>query len=1131
MNLLFVNYGDFTSNSLNHIGGFARELQRRGHVCAVAVPAGLETLAAIPDPGFVAVTHADLAGGRPLFPDGRAADLLHAWTPRENVRRAALAYLHRHPATALVVHLEDNEAELAAAFAGEPFAALRQRGDHELRLLLPDGLSHPGRFGNFLRLAHGCTVIVDQLRAFVPDGVPAVRLLPGVDTAVYHPQAPDPALRTRLGLRPDERLLVYTGGTTFANLGDLRALYRALRLINDRGQPCRLVRTGINPPEYAAELDPLAPGLVIELGFVEKARLGPLLALADVLVQPGSGDAFNDFRLPSKVPEFLSMGRPVVLPRANLARELEHGREAWLLDTGAAEEIADACLALFADPTLAARLGADAGAFARTRFDLSANTDGLVAFYERVRSGARPVFDDPALPPDEDAVLAARLDASLGLRLRSWIQETGRLQEEAARQQQAIDNLNRTVEDLHRGLQAQRAEIARLEIARVYEESRVGAALAAARQEAVAHDSDHRTGETERKALQAERDRLADKVRRMSASLSWRITAPGRALRRWLLDPLVRRREARTAELAQAAAQRHPGNEAYYAWVQRYDRPSPPATERPLSAGGPGFVPLISVLMPVYNAPERWLRQAIESVIAQRFPDWELCIADDASPAPHVSVVLAEYARRDPRIRVVRRETNGHISAASNSALELASGEFVALLDHDDELPPHALACVAERIRAQPGVRVIYTDEDKIDEDGVRFCPHFKPDWNPDLLTSQNYLSHLVVYRTADARAVGGFRPGLEGSQDWDLALRITERTRAEDIAHIPRVLYHWRAIEGSTALHSGEKTYHVEAARRALAEHFQRRGRSVTLQPVRGDHWRVRHALPAALPLVSLVIPTRNRRDLLELCVGSLFARTTYPRYEIVVADNDSDDPELAACYERWAATGRFRVVPCPGPFNFSAIVNRAVAEVCGELVGLLNNDLEAINGDWLDEMAAHALRPEIGCVGARLYYPNDTLQHAGVITGLGGVAGHAFKHFPRDHPGNPQFRPHLAHNVSAVTAACLVLRRELFHAAGGFDEKNLRVAFNDVDFCLRVEALGVRNLYTPFAEFYHHESASRGHENSPEKIERFRSEIEWIKSRWGDRLLRDPAYNPNLTLDREDFSLAEPPRVPAPA
>jgi glycosyltransferase involved in cell wall biosynthesis len=535
--------------------------------------------------------------------------------------------------------------------------------------------------------------------------------------------------------------------------------------------------------------------------------------------------------------------------------------------------------------------------------------------------------------------------------------------------------------------------------------------------------------------------------------------------------------------------------------------------------------PLISVVMPVYQPPEQWLRRAIDSVREQLYPNWELCIADDASKGPEVRRVLEEYAAKDARIKVVFREKNGHISETSNSALELATGEFVALLDHDDELPAHALYLIAEEICAHPDVDLIYSDEDKIDVHGRRYNAYFKPDWDPDLFGSQNYFSHLGVYRTALVREVGGFRKGLEGSQDYDLALRCIEKT--DRVRHIPHVLYHWRAIEGSTAKAIGEKSYAQTAAERALKDHFAKIDSRIEVTPgVLPTVYRARRPLPVEMPLVSILIPTRDGYEILKRCIDSVIARTSYPNYEIVIVDNQSEDKATLAYFKELEQAGRARIVAYDAPFNYSAINNLAAREARGELLLLLNNDIETIHPDWLGEMVSQAVRPEIGAVGAKLLYPDNTLQHAGVITGIHSVAGHIYRRLARDFPGY-YGRAQMVQRMTVVTAACLLVRRSIYEEVGGLDAENLKVAFNDVDFCMRIAEAGYRNLYTPFAELHHHESYSRGNDDTPAKKARFDSEVRYMLERWGDELNQDPAYNPNLSLSSEYFDLAWPPRT----
>jgi glycosyltransferase involved in cell wall biosynthesis len=570
----------------------------------------------------------------------------------------------------------------------------------------------------------------------------------------------------------------------------------------------------------------------------------------------------------------------------------------------------------------------------------------------------------------------------------------------------------------------------------------------------------------------------------------------------------------------------------YAGWVARHDTLSAERieqlAERAARIADSG--PMISILLPTYQTPERWLRRCIESVQSQVYGNWQLCIADDASPDPRVVEVAREYAARDPRIEVVRRGANGHISEASNTALVLARGDFVALLDHDDELRPHALLEIAEAIHADPAVALVYSDEDKLDAEGRRYDPYFKPDFDPDLLRGQNYVCHFTAIRTSLVREAGGFRKGFEGSQDHDLILRCTERLLPSQVRHVPKVLYHWRAIPGSTALSRDAKDYASSAGARAVDEHLQRTQAGARVEELSHGHFRVRWPLPSPAPLVSLVVPTRDKVELLRMCVESILERSTYPAFELVVVDNQSSEPETLAYLRELESRERVRVLRYDRPFNYSAINNWAVAQCRGDVVGLVNNDIEAITPDWLEEMVSQAIRPDVGAVGAMLYYPDDTIQHAGVVLGVHGVAAHLYAGMPKGYPGHGG-RARVAQSLSAVTGACLLVRRAVYEQVGGLDQA-LAVAFNDIDFCLRLRAAGYRNVWTPFAELYHHESASRGSEDTDEKKRRFAAEVELMQERWGSALTADPAYNINLSLRSLTCELAVPPRgMPTPA
>ena len=582
---------------------------------------------------------------------------------------------------------------------------------------------------------------------------------------------------------------------------------------------------------------------------------------------------------------------------------------------------------------------------------------------------------------------------------------------------------------------------------------------------------------------------------------------------------------------AAQAALLQPGEEPYHGWLRLYD----PTDKATMAALGQkiedlGITTTFSVVMPVYNPPLDYLRQAIESVQAQVYPHWEICIADDASPNAAVRELLNELAAQDPRIKLVFREKNGHISAATNSALEIATGDYIALMDNDDLLPPHALAYMALAAHQHPQAGLIYSDEDKVTEDNVRQAPYFKCQFNYELFLSQNMISHFGVYRRSVLEEIGGFRVGYEGAQDWDLALRVIEKVGPENIVHVPRVLYHWRIFPGSTALALEEKDYALKAQIESITSHLQRIGKPDTqVYPASGipGLLRIKHRLPDPLPLVSIVIPTRDRVELLSMCVNSILEKTAYPHYQIVVVDNGSTDEKALAYLDSIAKDERVKVIRADIPFNYSALNNLGVAQTDGEYLVLMNNDIEITQTDWLEEMLAFACQPDIGCVGAQLWYPNNTLQHGGVVLGIGGVASHAHKGIPRGNFG--YFGRASAHQMfSAVTAACLMIRKSTYQAVDGFDE-TLKVAYNDVDFCLKVRAQGLRNLYNPFASFIHHESASRGSDQEGSNQQRLAAEAAIMKQRWGALIADDPAYSPNLTLWGDDFSMAWPSRVAA--
>jgi len=533
------------------------------------------------------------------------------------------------------------------------------------------------------------------------------------------------------------------------------------------------------------------------------------------------------------------------------------------------------------------------------------------------------------------------------------------------------------------------------------------------------------------------------------------------------------------------------------------------------------YRPKISIIMPVFNPETAHLTAAINSVFRQVYSNWELCIAD-ASTKIDIKNVLNKQADTDSRIKLKFLNGNLGIAGNTNEALSLASGDYIALLDHDDELSPDALYEVVKLLQDHPEADMIYSDEDKIGLDGKRRDPFFKPEWSPDMFLSCMYTCHLGVYRKSLIESSGSFRNGFDGSQDYDIVLRLIEKTK--NIFHIPKVLYHWRMTESSTASSGDRKRYAFEAGKRALEEYLLRNEIKGEVQygPWNGSY-RVKRI--TAKPLITIIIPTKDNAKVLKRCIDSIVLKTEYKNYEILIINNNSTEQLTFKYFNELQSAENIRVVDYNRPFNFSAINNFAVTESRGEYLLFLNNDTEVIAGEWMSAMLEQAQRPEIGAVGAKLLYPNNLVQHAGVILGLTGggkvgVAGHSHKLLSADSYGYVG-RVSIIHDLSAVTAACMMMRRAVFEEVGGFDE-NLTVAFNDVDICLRIRQKDYLIIYTPYALLYHHESLSRGYEDSPEKQERFKKEIDYTRERWGSIIdAGDPYYNPNLTLRYEDFRI----------
>ena len=556
-------------------------------------------------------------------------------------------------------------------------------------------------------------------------------------------------------------------------------------------------------------------------------------------------------------------------------------------------------------------------------------------------------------------------------------------------------------------------------------------------------------------------------------------------------------------ELAQAygAALAHV-DMSYAAWIRQYEFPPERYAELAKAQATWRARPTVSLIAPGGALPG----PLVESLKAQVYPHWELWIAGDV-PGP-----------ADPRIRRFEAPA-ATLAAAANAALAAASGELFAVLDGPAVLHPLALHYVAQEALGHPEAGLVYTDEDSLGEDGARCDPWFKCEPNLELLLAHDMVGRLACYRTGVLREAGGMREGFEGAEAYDTVLRVMDRIGAARVRHVPRVLAHARKSEPPET--------RAESSRRAVAEHLARTGVAGEVMPAPGGQpgmQRVRFPLPDPAPTVTIVIPTRDRPDLLRTCIASIIGRTEYQGWRILVMDNGSKEQETLDLFEHYRGLG-VEIIRDESEFNYSALNNRAVAAATTDFVCLMNNDIEVLASHWLEEMVSMAARPGVGAVGARLWYPDFRLQHAGLVIGIAGLAGYPHKLLPQGEPGYA-CRAILHQSFSAVTAACLVVRRSIYEEVGGLDEQ-LPVAFNDLDFCLRLLEAGYRNVWTPYAELVHHESASRGSDFAPDKVLRLAKDIAFIRRRWGDRLFSDPAYSPNLTLDAEDFALAWPPRV----
>ena len=913
-----------------------------------------------------------------------------------------------------------------------------------------------------------------------------------------------PRLDNRSPGFPERRLRIAYWGYLI-DLKGVHLILEAVRKLRDSAV-VEVYLAGLAPdPSYLESLKKLADGLSVT--FLGEYRPDDLSRLdVDLAVFPSL--AAESYGL--VLDEAFQLGLPVIVSdRGALAERV--GQAGLVFTAGNSQQLAQKIQGILDTPSVLETLRKKPAVPSPS---LAEHAQTLETIYEEVRRQPLRKPGGGAVTVDQAARFAVRL-ASRNREIQSLVTTLQQEGERAKQQAERAKQQAATHTQLSAQLNQAQTELQKMQAARE-EERRI-----------------RKAREVQVQGLESELEQEASRARalqnalgRIYRSVGWRILVRFYYLRERIVAPpdsrrgrlynVLKRAFVRYSQdgLTEAVkeTQKHseappPDKEAYILWRERYAFTPEQRPRLQQELDRLEVTPLISIVMPVYNPDEVWLRSAIESVCEQVYPHWQLCICDDASSREHVGRVLAEYEQHDERIRVQTRTQNAGIAVTTNQAIHLASGEFVGFLDHDDELAPDALAEVVKLLNAQPELDVVYTDEEKITVQGQRWEPFFKPDWSPDLLRSMNYIGHFCVIRQTLLQELGGLTEGLEGSQDYDLLLRLSEKT--QHIGHIAKPLYSWRQIAASTAVNPQSKPAAQDAGRRALLAHVDRQGIAAEVldEPVTPFRYRVRYDI-VGQPRVSILIPTKDRLELLIGCIESIEQKTSYRNFEIIILDNQSEQAETLD----YLSQSSHRVVALPGPFNYSYLNNAGAKHAQGDFLLFLNNDTKVIAEEWLSAMLEHAQRPGIGAVGAKLLYENNTIQHAGVVYGHRGVAGHLFCHMSRDEHGYFGL-PRVIRNYSAVTAACMMMPKAVFDEVGGFDE-NIKVAFNDIDLCLRVRDKGYNIVYTPYALLYHLESASR-------KSLHPLSDEEYFRRRWESTIQAgDPYYSPHLSLERFDCS-----------
>jgi GT2 family glycosyltransferase len=1109
MNILFVLYSDFRCNTSNPISAFSNQLILLGHDCVVIVPNNEESISHHPFHTFTPATYNKLLEyPEKYFKNGKKADLIHACTPRIGVSSFVINYMAKWP-TPLIIFHEDNEEWITKKYLDISENEFNKILSDDYYGILPKSISHPIEYRSFLSLADKVLVIQPKLLVDIPSWVDSDVIMLGVDLNLFSPQKIDQNYLTKFGIEKDEKVIVYTGGIDKYKLPAIKELIKAVQNLNRSGIRCHLIRTGEVQAHLKDELDEAKLSYIHDLGIINKNEIPKLLNHANVLIQPGFINEFEDLRLPGKLPEFMAIGKPVIIPNVNISFLLRDNEDVIILNRGDAQEIEEKCKKLFYDEKLQNKLSINSRQFAIKHFNIITQAKYLERNYI---STIEKFSIDKARIYWEEAFKRG-LQSSSKLKFES-LQSSFNLDifnsEKTNITNNILNKLNQLIFNYEQRLL-------------IYEKC--------------LSERNSKINKQNSAIIENEffNKKIINELNQLLVSRSWKLTKPLREINRlivlvnqinkrvivsikingllWSVKRIILKILNKDNTYKSTYIIKNKND--YDEWINRYENISLEQNKLSNLNKKDNDIPFYSIINCNLIDDDSIFFEIIKNINLQTYDNWELLLYVKYDKFNHFENLLKRELFYK-KVKIFKENLSKNFN--EEDAINQANGNWIVFLNKA-KLLRWALSIISNEIIINPKLKIIYSDDDIYNINGTRSNPNFKPDLNIDLFYSNDYIGDSVFYSKELITRIGNIRPKFKNARFFDLRLRCLDVLNSNQIKHSPYLLFHYQNEESD--LISSQIGRII-----SLQESFIKKSINATAISDLFGIIRIRYHLNNNHPLVSIIIPTRDKVDLLKKCIESIFEKTIYNNYEIIIVDNNSIEQKTFEYFDLISKKHNVKIISDKREFNYSALNNYAMKFADGEFLVLLNNDIEIISTDWLLELIGIASQPNVGVVGARLWYPDNTLQHGGVILGVGSGANHAHTGLKKGQTGY-QYRAICLQSMSVVTAACLAVRKELYESVGGLDEVNLPVAFNDVDFCLKILEKNLRNVWTPYAELYHHESVSRGNDDSPKKRKRFNSELRYIQSKWLKYIHHDPAYNSNLSITSNDFSLAWPPRI----